>query len=292
MNIYDLKKTYGDTIYKTGIYKISIKINPKLFYIGMASGNRRFNCHKGFYYRWKRHLHDLNKEKHPNRFLQRLFNKYGSNVLVFEIIEFCASDVCANREYKLMNELKPKLNLYKNKHTSVKKLSKETVKKIQKARVGYRHSQETKEKIGKAHTIVFSTNKINNIYKDIVENNYSLDKIESKYHHSSTTIIRNFKNKDIVKYEKIKTCIKTRKLERKEKAEKTKQDKIKKLEEKLKNREKEIKLIIKLYRAGSLIKAIREIVNLNEDLIGKLIRENMSKEELKVIKSKNAIRKC
>jgi len=56
-----------------GIYKITC--NDKL-YIGSSNNIRK---------RWRRHINDLNGNKHINIHLQRAFDKYGINNFKFEI---------------------------------------------------------------------------------------------------------------------------------------------------------------------------------------------------------------
>lgn len=65
---------YNDLI---GIYKITCKINGKI-YIG---------CSKNIANRWTQHILLLNQGKHHNKDLQRDFNKYSIINFTFEIIE-------------------------------------------------------------------------------------------------------------------------------------------------------------------------------------------------------------
>lgn len=59
-----------------GIYKITCVGNNK-FYIGSSVD---------IYYRWASHLSDLRLNRHHSTYLQRSFNKYGEESLVFEVI--------------------------------------------------------------------------------------------------------------------------------------------------------------------------------------------------------------
>ena len=91
MEIYNLKK-YNPTLYpiielkgKSGIYQIRNLVNNKV-YIGSTLD---------FYERRRDHFSLLrsNKYIHHCEHLQNSFNKYGEENFVFEVIEFCESDV-------------------------------------------------------------------------------------------------------------------------------------------------------------------------------------------------------
>ena len=68
---------YQNNLYKSGIYKITNKLNGRI-YIGSS---------KLFKVRWKQHSKALLNNKHSNKFLQRDFNKCGEEVFIFEIVE-------------------------------------------------------------------------------------------------------------------------------------------------------------------------------------------------------------
>jgi len=68
---------YGENAFKGGVYKITNKLNDRI-YIGST---------KGFKPRWQAHASALRKERHPNKFLQRDFNKCGTDAFVFDIVE-------------------------------------------------------------------------------------------------------------------------------------------------------------------------------------------------------------
>jgi len=82
---------------KCGIYKITSKNNGK-FYIGSA---------KNIDIRWKDHLLRLRTNTHVNSFLQDVFNAYGKENLMFEIIELTAEKELMGREDYYLNVLKP-----------------------------------------------------------------------------------------------------------------------------------------------------------------------------------------
>lgn len=72
----------------SGVYKITCIENGK-FYIGSSE-----NTHK----RHLGHFHDLRKNIHANRHLQRAWNKYGKSNFVFEVIEIVEEKLLLERE--------------------------------------------------------------------------------------------------------------------------------------------------------------------------------------------------
>lgn len=68
----------SDSLCNPGIYKITCLANEKV-YVGSAVNLDR---------RYKEHFKSLEKGKHPNQYLQKTFNKYGSESFTFEVIEF------------------------------------------------------------------------------------------------------------------------------------------------------------------------------------------------------------
>jgi group I intron endonuclease len=87
----------------SGIYKI---INKKTndFYIGSSK-----NIDK----RIKRHFNDLLNNKHNNIHLQRVYNKYGKDIFIVEIIEKCNQEDLLIKEQFYLNTLSPKYNIAK-----------------------------------------------------------------------------------------------------------------------------------------------------------------------------------
>ena len=67
-----------------GIYKLTNKSNGRV-YIGSSV---RFEK------RWKAHEWSLLSNRHDNKFLQADFNKCGTDVFIFEIIEI----ICGNKD--------------------------------------------------------------------------------------------------------------------------------------------------------------------------------------------------
>jgi len=85
----------------SGIYKIQSTINPARCYIGSA-----INISK----RWWRHLQQLRDNNHHSKKLQRHYNKYGKNDLVFSIIIGCDKDDLITTEQFFIDSLKPYFN--------------------------------------------------------------------------------------------------------------------------------------------------------------------------------------
>lgn len=123
---------------KTGIYKITA-IHSGEFYIGSSNDIR---------VRWNRHKCDLRKNIHGNKHLQNIYNKYGKDCFVFEIIELTTKDMLIQTEQKYLDNLKPQLNIRPIaelnlglKHTEEAKI------KMSKAKLGKKASLETKAKL-------------------------------------------------------------------------------------------------------------------------------------------------
>ncbi len=120
-NINDLRENEPliDTTKISGIYKIVNKVNGK-YYVGSSvniCGNRRGT-------RWKRHIWDLNRNKHGNDYLQRAWNKHGKNVFEFVLIEICLPhnllsleqkylDIAKNEQHKCKENGDRKSNVWK-----------------------------------------------------------------------------------------------------------------------------------------------------------------------------------
>lgn len=86
--------------YKSGIYCIKNTTNNKT-YVGSSSN---------IYYRLKRHLSDLYKNRHGNKHLQNSFNKYGKESFEAFILEYCDIKILESRERYYVNQLKSEYN--------------------------------------------------------------------------------------------------------------------------------------------------------------------------------------
>lgn len=109
----------------SGVYWIKNIINNKV-YIGSTIS---------FSKRKSQHLSELRNNKHRNIYLQRSFNKYGNNNFIFEILEF------VNNIDNLLVREQDWIDFYKNRNKLI------NVNFKANAKYGFRHKQETKEKL-------------------------------------------------------------------------------------------------------------------------------------------------
>ena len=75
----------------TGVYKIESISHPDRLYVGSAVNIRN---------RWRIHRDDLRYGRHHSKKMQRHYNKYGLNDLVFSVI-----GVCEKKELKPINKI-------------------------------------------------------------------------------------------------------------------------------------------------------------------------------------------
>ena len=293
-NDYDIliyyKNEYNENIYKTGIYKIYFIERPEYFYIGKATSINKFNCNSGFYSRWKRHLSDLKNNVHRNTFIQNLYKAYGYKSLRFEIIELSQPELCDENEIKWFSILKPPTNFQGNKTFKKIECTPEGIKN-RKYRSGFQHSLETKTKMSRAQydriyiTKEISSEKLDEIINLVNNKNKTLTKLAKNYKHALTDIYKN-----LIRYigeGELNTLKNKSKLNARINIIESNILRTTNLTEKY---NEIIPVIIEKYKNGMLIKDIRKIVKINEDLISILIRNNMDKDEIKRIKSQNAKR--
>lgn len=187
----------------SGIYKLVI---GNKFYVGSAVN---------LYNRMNLHKFQLLNNKHHNILVQRKFNKIKE--LSYEIIEFCDKKDLIQREQYYLDTLRPELNLDKFANSRFgSKLSKESIEKRNntiKNKGGFRHSKESKLKIGNAQLGVKRTEEVklkttgsnnpialfnNNDIKNIVEllnNGMMIKDVAIKYNCNRNTIARIKTNK-------------------------------------------------------------------------------------------------
>ena len=138
---------------KSGIYKITNKINGR-YYIGSSINIKN---------RWNEHKRTLKQNKHDNDFLQKSWNKHGEESFLFEIIEYVLDlNKLLEREQSYLDlityDKKMSYNLCKTAGNMLGfKHSDETKKKMSNSRIGnknslgFEHSNETKKKMSNSH---------------------------------------------------------------------------------------------------------------------------------------------
>lgn len=114
---------------ESGIYKIENQINGRL-YIGSAIDIKE---------RWYHHTSDLRKKIHGNRYLQRAWDKHGSENFVFGVLEYCNPVNLIEREQYYMDISQVCENGY-------------NICQVAGNRLGMKHSEKTKNRIKEAHT--------------------------------------------------------------------------------------------------------------------------------------------
>jgi len=144
-----------------GIYAI-VNITNNKFYIGSS---------KSIYYRTRRHLSDLRKDRHKNPILQNSFNKYGDESFKWVIIDICTENELQNLEKYYIDILKPIFNIQKNPIRQPK--TKEMKKKISKSlKNGYKNGTilptRTREVVAYSHTgEIFHFNQVKECVKEL-----------------------------------------------------------------------------------------------------------------------------
>lgn len=84
--------------------------------------------------RWRSHKSDLNSSRHHSRYLQNAWNKYGEENFVFTILVISDSVTIRLYEQLLLDRLNPVYN---------------TVKNVEKPRLGYKYTEEEKLRMSK-----------------------------------------------------------------------------------------------------------------------------------------------
>lgn len=133
--------------YSSGVYQILSKINGK-FYIGSSVNLKQ---------RKELHLIHLRGRVHSNKHLQRHYDKYGINDLLFIPIEYCPKEKLIIREQFYIDKLKPEFNILQKAYSTLglihseesKKKSSESKRGEKNASYGIPKSEEQKQKISK-----------------------------------------------------------------------------------------------------------------------------------------------
>ena len=136
-----------------GIYKLYFD-NDSRFYIGSTNDLQE---------RLQAHTRAVNKQKHFNKYFQRLCLKLGIENIKYEILAKCPQEYLLKMEQWFIDKLKPELNLAEkvgrppiNRKRGYK-MSEEAKQNISKAKTGkkvdrsnYTHSEETLNKISQS----------------------------------------------------------------------------------------------------------------------------------------------
>ena len=112
----------------SGIYKITNIITNQI-YIGSSCklSTRKYA-----------HFYQLEKNIHPNKYLQSSYNKYSKEAFDFEIIAVCLPEYCIKLEQWFIDNLKPEYNILLIAGNSLGyKHSKETLKKLKELSKSY-----------------------------------------------------------------------------------------------------------------------------------------------------------
>ena len=89
--------------------------------------------------RTKHHLHMLRKGIHGNKYLQRVWNKYGEENFMFLPLEFCEKENIIEMEQKWLDYTNPKYNILR----------------IAKSAFGFKHTKENIEKFKELQKILW-----------------------------------------------------------------------------------------------------------------------------------------
>jgi len=147
----------------SGIYLITCLPNQKK-YIGSS---------KNIYYRLRRHLSDLRKNRHSNPILQNCFNKYGEDCLTTQILEQGGGDLI-QKEKQWIDSLKPEMNINDPAYII---FNEDTKKKISDSLIEYfkKHPQT-----GRTVTVFTLDGKLFKVYDSISQADKELSPLTSK----------------------------------------------------------------------------------------------------------------
>jgi group I intron endonuclease len=125
----------------SGVYQITNTVN----------GHRYIGSAVNFKKRWDVHRRSLSKGNHHSSYLQRAWNKYGSDCFEFSVIENCEKPILIQREQFYMDTWHPEYNVSPTAGSPLgTKHSEETKKKVSAAGKGRKFSEEHKQKISNA----------------------------------------------------------------------------------------------------------------------------------------------
>ncbi len=131
----------------SGVYQIQNKKNGKR-YIGSAVDVSK---------RWYNHRSELRNDKHPNRYFQNAWNKYGEDAFEFVLILECDVEDLIWIEQVYFDAVRPEYNLclvagspLGVKHTDEARANMSRAMMGNTNALGYKHTDEAKAKISKA----------------------------------------------------------------------------------------------------------------------------------------------
>ncbi len=130
-----------------GIYCITCTVTSK-FYIGSS-----INLHQRQY----NHFRELQRNEHDNQYMQRAWNKYGSDAFIFEVLELVlVPEMLTTREQHWLDTLKPFGNKGFNMtpiagSTLGRKFSPEAKEKIRIKALGRKISEEARQNMAESH---------------------------------------------------------------------------------------------------------------------------------------------
>ena len=104
----------------SGVYKIQSILKPDRCYIGSSADITK---------RWKGHLTGLKTHKHPNSKIQRHYDKYGKDDLVFSILVSCDKNDMIAHEQFFIDSYKPWFNLRPKAENNLGMVTTEATKK-------------------------------------------------------------------------------------------------------------------------------------------------------------------
>jgi group I intron endonuclease len=183
----------------SGIYKIQSTAHPERMYIGSAINiNRRHN----------QHLCDLRHNTHHSVKLQRHFNKYSENDLVFTMVEECSPNILLIKEQHHLNLNDTYFNICKTAGNCLgrvpwnkdKVMSKEFSEKMKiastgnKNRLGCKHSIETINQLKRCVPVNKGKSKLKKeeileIQAKYMPRKYSLSMLAREYNVTKPTIL-------------------------------------------------------------------------------------------------------
>lgn len=133
----------------SGVYQIKNHLNGRC-YVGSTTNLRK---------RHNQHFNALLRGRHHNTNLQRVFDQYGENVLVFSVLEYVDRADLIEREQHYLDTLLPEYNIWPTAGSAAgRHVSLETRRKLSEANrgkpsgmLGKHHTLAARRKMSKAH---------------------------------------------------------------------------------------------------------------------------------------------